>query len=201
MAKQYESQALAMAHETAQGLANAGVMAKRTMKAFDETYLTPVEDMPPEKIRALRPRPPPHHGASRAPVREISLPLIRCVFSSTTLPHFVMPGLVPGIHGLHHGDMRKGGGWVYIMTNRPNGTLYLGVTSDIARRAWQHREGLVEGFTKRYGLSRLVYAERHDDIAAAIQRERTMKHWPRAWKVNLIVAQNPDWDDLYETLP
>ena len=66
MAKQYESQALAMAHETAQGLANAGVMAKRTMKAFDETYLTPVEDMPPEKIRALRPRPPPHHGASRA---------------------------------------------------------------------------------------------------------------------------------------
>ena len=89
--------------------------------------------------------------------------------------------------------MRKGGGWVYIMTNRPNGTLYLGVTSDIARRAWQHREGLVEGFTKRYGLSQLVYAERHDEIVAAIQRERTMKHWPRAWKVNLIVAQNPDW--------
>ena len=112
-----------------------------------------------------------------------------------------MPGLVPGIHGLHHGDMREGGGWVYIMTNRPNGTLYLGVTSDIARRAWQHREGLVEGFTKRYGLSRLVYAERHDEIVAAIQRERTMKHWPRAWKVRLIRKQNPDWDDLYETLP
>ena len=112
-----------------------------------------------------------------------------------------MPGLVPGIHGLQHGNMRKGGGWVYIMANRPNGTLYLGVTSDIARRAWQHRECLVEGFTKRYGLTRLVYAERHDEIASAVQRERTMKHWPRAWKVNLIVAQNPDWHDLYETLP
>ena len=112
-----------------------------------------------------------------------------------------MPGIVPGIHGLQHGDMRRGGGWVYIMTNRPNGTLYLGVTSDIVRRAWEHREGLVEGFTKRYRLTCLVYAERHDEIAAAIQRERTMKHWPRAWKVNLIVAQNPSWDDLYETLP
>ena len=71
------------------------------------------------------------------------------------------------------------GGWVYIVTNRPNGTLYLGATGDIARRAWEHREGVVDGFTKRYGLTRLVYAERHDDIAAAIRREKTMKHWPR----------------------
>ena len=107
--------------------------------------------------------------------------------------------LVRGIHWPQHGDMREG--WVYIVTNRPNGTLYLGVTSDIVRRAWEHREGRVEGFTERYRLTRLVYVERHDDIAAAIQRERTMKHWPRAWKINLIVAQNPDWDDLYETLP
>jgi len=96
--------------------------------------------------------------------------------------------------------MKERGGWVYIMANRRNGTLYLGVTSDIARRAWEHREGLFDGFTKRYGLSRLVYAERHDDIAAAIQRERTVKHWPRAWKITLIVAQNPDWEDLYDTL-
>ena len=110
-----------------------------------------------------------------------------------------MPGLVPGIHGLQHGIMR--GGWVYIMANRPNGTLYLGVTSDIARRAWEHREGAVDGFTKRYGLTRLVYAERYDDIAGAIQREKTMKHRPRAWKVNLIRKQNPDWEDLYQTLP
>ena len=93
------------------------------------------------------------------------------------------------------------GGWVYIMTNRANGTLYLGVTSDIARRAWEHREGVAEGFTRRYGLKRLVYVERHEDIAAAIQREKTLKHWPRAWKVNLILERNPGWNDLYETLP
>ena len=97
--------------------------------------------------------------------------------------------------------MRKGAGWVYIMTNRPNGTLYLGVTSNIVRRAWEHREGLLEGFTKRYDLTRLVYAEGHEEIAAAIQRERTLKHWPRAWKVRLIHKQNPNWDDLFETLP
>ena len=86
------------------------------------------------------------------------------------------------------------------MTVHETGATPLGVTNDIARRAWEHREGLVEGFTKRYGLSRLVYAERHEDIASAIQRERTMKHWPRAWKVRLIHERNPHWDDLYETL-
>lgn len=92
------------------------------------------------------------------------------------------------------------GGWVYIMTNRPNGTLYVGVTSNIARRAWEHREGLIEGFTKKYGLKRLVYTERFDDIATAIQREKTIKHWPRAWRVNLILERNPDWNDLYDAL-
>jgi putative endonuclease len=92
------------------------------------------------------------------------------------------------------------GGWVYLMTNRRNGTLYLGVTSDLARRAWEHREGTVPGFTKRYGLTRLVWYERHDDIRLAIQRETTMKHWPRAWKVRLIHGMNPAWDDLTDTL-
>jgi putative endonuclease len=92
------------------------------------------------------------------------------------------------------------GGWVYIMTNRPNGTLYVGVTSNIARRAWEHREGVADGFTKRYGLKRLVFAESHDEIATAIQREHTMKHWPRAWKVRLILASNPNWDDIYDLL-
>jgi putative endonuclease len=75
--------------------------------------------------------------------------------------------------------MQKGG-WVYIMTNRRNGTLYTGVTSDLSRRIWEHREGFVAGFTITYGLKRLVYYERHDDIRLAIQREKTMKHWPRA---------------------
>jgi len=93
------------------------------------------------------------------------------------------------------------GGWVYIMTNRPNGTLYLGVTSDLPRRAFEHREGLVEGFTKRYGLKLLVFAERHEEIGAAIQREKTMKHSPRAWKIRLILAHNPNWEDLYEQIP
>ena len=92
------------------------------------------------------------------------------------------------------------GGWVYIMTNAPNGTLYVGVTSDIARRAWEHRQGVVDGFTKRYGLKRLVYLERHEDIEMAIRREKRLKHWPRAWKVRLINEENPAWDDLYETL-
>ena len=84
------------------------------------------------------------------------------------------------------------GGWVYILTNRPNRTLYIGVAADLVRRIWQHREGLVEGFTKRYGLKMLVYAEHHEDIRTAIQRETTMKHWSRAWKVKLILENNPD---------
>jgi putative endonuclease len=92
------------------------------------------------------------------------------------------------------------GGWVYIMTNRPNGTLYIGVTSDLPRRVWEHREGVVEGFTKRYDLKRLVYIERHEDIVSAIQREKTLKHWSRAWNVKLILAENPDWSDLYDQL-
>ena len=91
-------------------------------------------------------------------------------------------------------------GWVYIMTNRPDGTLYVGVTDNLARRAWEHRAGLIEGFTARYGLKQLVYAEQHGDMRAARQREQNMKHWPRAWKVRLIHGQNPDWDDLFDRL-
>jgi putative endonuclease len=109
-----------------------------------------------------------------------------------------MPGLVPGIHVSDTRQMQ--GGWVYIMTNRPNGTLYIGVTADLARRAWEHRNGIYDGFTNRYGLKRLVYCERFDDIRLAIQREKTMKHWPRAWKVRTIHKENPSWRDLYEDL-
>ena len=92
------------------------------------------------------------------------------------------------------------GGWVCIMTNRPNGTLYIGVTGDLPRRVWQHREGQINGFTKKYGLKQLVYAERHDEIEAAIQCEKSLKRWPRAWKVRLVLADNPDWTDLYGQL-
>jgi len=86
------------------------------------------------------------------------------------------------------------------MTNRPNGPLYVGTTTSLARRAWEHREGVADSFTKRYGLRRLVYAERHEDILAAKQREMNMKHWPSAWKVRLILQHNPQWDDLYDRL-
>jgi putative endonuclease len=92
------------------------------------------------------------------------------------------------------------GAFVYIMTNRRNGILYVGVTSNLLARGYQHREGLVDGFTKRYGLKLLVYYEAFDDIRSAIQREKAMKHWPRAWKVRLIHAMNPDWSDLYSAL-
>ena len=91
-------------------------------------------------------------------------------------------------------------GWVYIMTNRPNDTLYLGVTDDLPRRAWEHRVGLVDGFTKQYGLRRLVVAEYHDDMRTARRRERNMKHWRRSCMVRLILDQNPNWDDLYDRL-
>ncbi len=92
------------------------------------------------------------------------------------------------------------GGAVYIMTNKPNGTLYVGVTSDLSRRVFEHREGIYPGFTKDYGLKMLVYYEHFDDIREAIQREKTMKHWRRTWKVQLILELNPVWADLYETL-
>jgi putative endonuclease len=92
------------------------------------------------------------------------------------------------------------GGYVYIVTNRRDGVLYVGVTSDIQRRAHEHREGRIEGFSKRYGLRRLVWYEAFEDLRTAIQQEKTMKHWPRAWKARLINTHNPDWGDLYDTL-
>jgi putative endonuclease len=92
------------------------------------------------------------------------------------------------------------GGWVYIMSNRPNGTIYVGVTNDLVRRASEHRSGVVPGFTKTYGLKRLVYFEQHGAITDAIRREKVIKTWLRAWKVRLINASNPTWADLSDTL-
>src|SRR5271166_749216 len=90
--------------------------------------------------------------------------------------------------------------YVYIMASRRNGTLYTGVTNDISRRAFEHREGLVPGFTKKYGVKMLVYFEMFDDIGFAIERETRLKKWNRAWKLQLIEERNPHWRDLYETL-
>lgn len=87
--------------------------------------------------------------------------------------------------------------WVYVLASRPRGTLYVDVTSDLVRRVYEHREGLAEGFTKRYGVKLLVYYEQHATAAAAIQREKNIKHWSRAWKIDLVQTMNPDWRDLY----
>ena len=88
--------------------------------------------------------------------------------------------------------------YVYIICNKPYGTLYVGVTSDLAKRIWQHKEHFVEGFATKYRLEKLVWYECHDSIEAAITREKQIKEWRRAWKINLIQEMNPEWRDLYE---
>jgi len=89
---------------------------------------------------------------------------------------------------------------VYILASRRQGTLYIGATNNIARRAWEHREGIVAGFTKRYRVDRLVYVEFHETMPSAIKRERQMKEWKRAWKIELIEKDNPEWRDLYDDI-
>lgn len=87
---------------------------------------------------------------------------------------------------------------VYILASKRNGTLYVGVTSDLRKRIWEHREGFVEGFTKKYNVHRLVYYELFDDMYNAITREKRLKKWNRAWKIRLIEEKNPYWDDLWQ---
>ena len=89
--------------------------------------------------------------------------------------------------------------YVYIMASQKYGTLYTGVTADIVQRSYEHREGLVGGFTKKYNCKVLVWYEEFDDITLAIQREKNIKRYYRQWKINLINEMNPDWNDLYET--
>ena len=86
---------------------------------------------------------------------------------------------------------------VYIMASRRNGTLYVGITTNLPRRAYEHRHGLVPGFTQDYNVRRLVYFEQHGSIEDAIVREKRLKKWKRAWKIELIEASNPDWNDLF----
>ena len=86
---------------------------------------------------------------------------------------------------------------VYILASRKNGTIYVGVTSDLVKRIWEHRNDLVEGFTKRYGVHQLVWYETHETMDSAIQREKRLKEWKRTWKVQLIEKRNPNWEDLY----
>jgi putative endonuclease len=89
---------------------------------------------------------------------------------------------------------------VYMLANRPHGTLYLGVTSELVKRTWQHRNHVVDGFSKKYGCDKLVWYERHETMESAIVREKRIKRWRRQWKLKLIEKSNPGWVDLYESL-
>jgi putative endonuclease len=90
--------------------------------------------------------------------------------------------------------------WVYILASAPRGTLYVGVTNDLIRRTYEHREGFIDGFTQTYGVKHLVYFEAHDSILAALQREKNIKHWSREWKIRLTIRDNPEWRDLYDEI-
>jgi putative endonuclease len=90
--------------------------------------------------------------------------------------------------------------FVYILASKRNGTIYTGITSDLAKRVFEHKEGKIEGFTKEYGIKILVYYEAHATPEEAIQREKRIKKWNRAWKLELIEGMNPLWDDLYPTI-
>jgi putative endonuclease len=89
---------------------------------------------------------------------------------------------------------------IYIMTNKPRGTLYVGVTSNLVQRTWQHRNHLAQGFTAKYGLIHLAYYELHEDMYEAIKREKTIKNWKRIWKIELIEKANPNWVDLFSQI-
>jgi putative endonuclease len=89
---------------------------------------------------------------------------------------------------------------VYILASERNGTLYVGVTSDLVKRVWEHKQDIVAGFTKRHGVHMLVYYELHDDMESAIAREKALKKWNRRWKLRLIEEMNPEWKDLYESI-
>jgi putative endonuclease len=109
-----------------------------------------------------------------------------------------MAGLDPAIQRAF--DQRVKDHWVYILASKRNGTLYVGVTRDLPKRAFEHKTGLFRGFTSRYGVTKLVFAEPHTSAVAAIQREKNIKHWSRKWKLALIEKDNPGWNDLYDNL-
>jgi putative endonuclease len=90
--------------------------------------------------------------------------------------------------------------YVYILASRPGGAIYVGVTNDLVRRVYEHKSGAVKGHTERYDIDRLVYFEVYDDVSNALQREKNIKHWSRAWKTELIAKENPSWRDLYEDI-
>jgi putative endonuclease len=109
-----------------------------------------------------------------------------------------MAGLVPAIPIREAQTVRQF--YVYILASRPGGALYVGVTNDLVRRVYEHKNGMVEGHTKRYGIDRLVHFEIYETAYQAIQREKNIKHWPRGWKTRLIGEKNDAWRDLYDEI-
>jgi putative endonuclease len=91
-------------------------------------------------------------------------------------------------------------GYTYIITNKKYGTLYIGVTSNLVKRIYEHKQKVVSGFSKQYNLNKLIYFETHNSIEDAIKREKQLKNWQRQWKIDLIEKENPNWNDLYETI-
>ncbi len=89
---------------------------------------------------------------------------------------------------------------VYILASKRNGTLYTGVSSDLVKRVWEHKNDMVEGFTKRYSVHRLVWFELHENMESAILKEKRVKEWKRKWKIQLIESKNPNWQDLYQNI-
>jgi putative endonuclease len=110
----------------------------------------------------------------------------------------VMAGLVPAISIRDARCVQQF--YVYILASRPGGAIYVGITNDLVRRAYEHKNGLVAGFTKRYKIDRLVHFEVYDTAYQAIQREKNIKHWPRSWKTRLIGEKNDTWRDLYDEM-
>jgi len=111
---------------------------------------------------------------------------------------FTSQAVIPAKAGIQEREVKQP--CVYILASQRNGTLYAGVTSDLIKRVWEHKNDQAEGFTKKYAVHLLVYFEQHEDMNAAITREKQIKKWNRAWKLRLIEEKNPNWNDLYETL-
>jgi len=119
-------------------------------------------------------------------------------FATTYRPLVVVAGLVPATPLRHAEVVRQY--YLYILASRPGGAIYVGVTRDLVRRLYEHRNGFVDGHTKTYNIKQLVYFEVYATARDAIQREKNIKHWPRAWKTRLIAQMNPTWRDLYDDI-
>jgi putative endonuclease len=114
--------------------------------------------------------------------------------------HLQLPTVIPAKAGIQKDDEVGKQYFVYILTSKRNGTLYTGITSNLVKRVWQHKHGMIDGFTAKYKVKKLVYYKAHNDPESAITREKQIKKWNRTWKLRLIEEKNPHWNDLYEEI-